>query len=144
MVSVSMLLAKTKVAPISPPSTTPRLELCGASLLSCLLVVVAEALHIPPDCIYAWSDSTITLSWISCPPPPPPPPGTCNSFVSNRVAKITRNVPTEKWRHVPTTSDPADIALRGMKPQLLTQSQLWWNGPEWLAQDSSSWPNVTC
>ena len=31
-----------------------------------------------------------------------------------------------------------------MKPRLLTQSQLWWNGPEWLAQVSSSWPDLTC
>ena len=33
-VSVSMVLAKTKVAPISPAGTTPRLELCGAQILS--------------------------------------------------------------------------------------------------------------
>ena len=36
-VSVSMVLAKTKVAPISPAGTTPRLELCGAQIPSKLL-----------------------------------------------------------------------------------------------------------
>ena len=66
-VSIILLYSKTRVAPLCG-ATTPRLELCGAQLLSKLLILVAKALAVPVTNIYAWSDSTIVLSWLSTPP----------------------------------------------------------------------------
>ena len=59
-ISTTLLMAKTKVAPISG-STTSRLELCGAQLLSKIMCTVANALSISTSDLYAWSDSTVVL-----------------------------------------------------------------------------------
>ena len=61
--TVSLVTAKTKVARIKP-LTIPRLELCGATLLTQLLVTTSQALNISMDNCHAWSDSSIVLSWL--------------------------------------------------------------------------------
>ena len=67
-VSVSLVLAKTKVAPLSPAGTTTRLELCGAQVLSKLLETAMITLDVPLQDVFAWSDSTIVLCWLNMPP----------------------------------------------------------------------------
>ena len=94
-VSVSIVHAKTKVAPLSPPGTTPRLELCGAQVLSKLLVTAMESLDITLQEVFAWSDSTIVLCWLHM------PPEQMNSYVSNRVGDTVSRIPSQNWRHVP-------------------------------------------
>ena len=41
------------------------------------------------------------------------------------------------WNHVPTSTNPADCASRGLLPQELLNFDLWWNGPPWL---QIQWP----
>ena len=57
-VHIALVISKSKVAPIKK-LTIPRLEPCGAHLLSQLLHHVKFLFK---D-IYAWTDSTIVLSW---------------------------------------------------------------------------------
>ncbi len=132
-VSTSLLIAKTKVTPICG-STTPRKELCGAQLLSKILITVSNALSISLTDIYAWSDSTIELCWLST------PPAKLKSYVCNRVMDTVSRIPSTHWRHVPTECNPADVASRGASPSELISHDLWWKGPPWLLESPSLWP----
>ena len=61
-VTTSLVIAKTKVAPIKR-LTIPRLELCGAVFLARLISYVGNILKIPTGNVYAWTDGSKVLSW---------------------------------------------------------------------------------
>ena len=126
--TIALVTAKTKVAKLNPP-TTPRLELCGAVLLTKLLTNVSAVLGISEENCNAWTDSAIVLAWLDGKPRENP------IYVANRVSFIMQNTSPQIWRHVPTADNPADCASRGMMPGELLDHVLWWNGPEWLAQE---------
>ena len=60
-VSVALVIAKTKVAPIKNLSM-PRLELCGAVIVARLLDYYRKMLEIPTSHTYAWTDSIVVSS----------------------------------------------------------------------------------
>ena len=68
-VHTTLVVSKTKVLPIKrlsiPRLSIPRLELCGAHVLANLLYHVKKALNVPTSSIFAWTDSSIVLSWLS-------------------------------------------------------------------------------
>lgn len=84
----NLLCSKSRVAPVKNKTITiPKLELCGAIVLTRLIKNVTQALKIELNGIYAWSDSTITLAWISG------DPSRQRTFVSNRTTEIQSVVP---------------------------------------------------
>ena len=134
-VQVALITPKTKVAPIKK-LTIPWLELCGAHWLSQLLQHLWEVFNLSLAQSYAWTDSTIVLSWLNG------DPRRFKTYVCNRVSNIIELIGPDHWRHVSGAENPADCTSRGLFPSELLIHDLWWNGPDWLKSPSSDWPSV--
>ncbi|XP_012235059.2 uncharacterized protein [Linepithema humile] len=132
-IHIQLVCSKTKVAPLKR-LTIPRLELSGAVLLTKLVSQVLRVLQKEALKIYLWTDSSITLTWISN------HPSRWKDFVHNRVCFIQETLPSASWNFVPGTENPADLATRGITPSQLTETITWWQGPLWLMHESQQWP----
>ncbi|XP_017486012.1 PREDICTED: uncharacterized protein LOC108374544, partial [Rhagoletis zephyria] len=133
-IKISVLTAKTKVAPLKK-ITIPCLELNGALLAAKVAAKVLSTITLPAIQTYCWSDSKTTLSWIRS------SPGKHKQYVSNRVTQIQELTQVDSWKYVPTATNPADVASRGVFPSQLADLSLWWDGPPWLLCPQFKWPD---
>ena len=133
--AVRLIAAKSKLAPLKG-ETTPRLELKAALVLAHLIISVKDAIQqcLKIENLFCWSDSNVVLYWIH---------NECKkqkTFVENRLRKIRNLVNKENWSYCPTHNNPADIVSRGTSVSKLTESSLWWEGPDYLKTEKMHWP----
>ncbi|XP_018371801.1 PREDICTED: uncharacterized protein LOC108766795 [Trachymyrmex cornetzi] len=135
-IKVRVVCARTKVAPLKR-LTVPRLELNAALMLSRLMLSVQNILEFKDCPTFLWTDSSVTLTWITS------HPAKWKEYVRNRVAAIQDVVPTASWGFVPGKENPADCASRGLTVHEIKQHLLWWHGPSWLSSLPTQWPKLT-
>lgn len=135
IVESRLLCAKSKVSPVRI-TTLARLELCAILLMSKLIKTVRDAYasRIAIVDIFAFSDSTIALSWVHS------SPHRWSVFVSNRIAQCQENLDAKHFYHVSGSINPSDCLSRGMLPSQLLSHELWWNGPSWIRSHPEEWP----
>lgn len=131
-VDVSLVLGKSILAPIKQQSI-PRLELSGAVVACRLYRTIAEELEIPFTQTYFWTDSTIVLGYIRN------ESRRFKTFVGNRLSEIHERTTPDQWHHVGSTSNPADVASRGVTACETETLQFWLKGPNFLFQDPTQW-----
>ena len=124
-VRISFLMGKSRLAPLKQ-MTIPRLELCGAVLAARLHEVFALETDLRIDKVFFWCDSMTVLGYIRN------TTSRYKSFVANRLAVIHDLSEVNQWRHIEGTSNPADLASRGIAATDEDMLNLWLNGPAFL------------
>ncbi|XP_021960216.1 uncharacterized protein LOC110856083 [Folsomia candida] len=127
-----LLQGKSRVTPIRPTTTIPRLELMGCVILARLMSTVVVAMSLQSVEKYFWSDSTTALAWVKR-------NKEWGTFVGNRVKEICKLSSPNEWSHIAGPLNPADLPSRGCSPTKLVDSR-WWEGPEWLSRPQEEWP----
>ena len=133
IVSSTLISSKCKVAPIKP-STLPRLELLavhtGAKLATAVKAALSKSKHALNFSVL-YSDSTIALMDQGR------PSSMTHTCVKPRVPNSVNA--SNKFIHVPSEENPADLCSRGLlATQLVAQQTFWFQGPSWLG---SSFPD---
>ena len=60
--------------------------------------------------------------------------------MAHRAGEIHESTNPEQWRCVPTKLNLADRGTRGLTVDKLKNDECWWQGPEFLRQSESKWP----
>lgn len=126
-VYVNILCSKSRDVPLNKGVTMPRLELNSALLLTNLASTVYALIKNKITNVFLYSDSTITLAWLKT------ETIKLNPYVANRVEKINSLNSNFEWLYIYTKENSADILFRGIAPEDISNSKLWFHGPNALS-----------
>lgn len=129
----NLLMAKSRISPIEK-ITLPRLELLAALMAAQLAAHIKSVWRCDNRSTNFWSDSTIVIYCLKR------DPNASKPFVANHVVIIIEQSASSPWYHVSGSSNPADLVSRGATAVQLTDSSIWWSGPNWLSLPEKEWP----
>lgn len=131
----SFVMGKSRLVPIKDQEhlKIPRLELLGVLIGSRLMQYVRKCINRKVKKQILWTDSQIVIDWLKS-------NKLLTPFVSRRVEEIKKNKDLI-FRYVPSELNPADVATR--PTDLKSDREKWLSGPDFLLQESSSWPTST-
>lgn len=123
-VHCSLIAAKARVSP-TKILTIPRLELSAALVSAEVSTVLKDELDVSIDDEFFWTDSQVVLGYLNN------EARRFHTFVANRVQKIRQLTNPQQWHYVPTDSNPADYASRGLSTKEIPTT-FWFSGPTFL------------
>lgn len=129
----AFVMGKARVAPLKLV-TIPRMELTAAVVASRMDRLWRKELQMDLQESVFWTDSTSVLKYIKN------KTSRFKIFIANRVSEILKMSNVSQWRYVNTLTNPADLASRGVKVQLLLKTGAWLCGPDFLLEPESRWP----
>ena len=125
-----LVKANTHIPKEQLKTKIPRLELIGAVMLATLMTEVRKAYpEVSLEHIHYFTDSADVLYWIYS------GASHWDVFVANRICSIRQLTEVNKWHHVSSAENPADIPSRGCSLGKLKDMDLWKYGPEFLKED---------
>jgi hypothetical protein len=136
-VYTNFLMAKSKINPITPEQTIPKLELMRVHTAVLLAEHVADPLKISLEDIYIWTDSKTAIQWLRL------PKGTLQVLAHNYCKKIKKGIyDLDHIKWVPGPENPADIPTRPKTVQEVINIPMWTSGPGFLHLEPSKWPSL--
>ena len=88
-----LVMAKSRLAPVTPVLSVPRLELMAALIGCRLMDFVRKALDLVDPRIFYWTDAMDVIFWLNS-------PKKMKAFVQNRVASILQLSQPGQWHHI--------------------------------------------
>ena len=143
----SLIYAKAKLAPLRKKNehSIPTLELLGVVLaFKCLPTLIESYKNMQFQFVNISVDAQVVLSWLIT-----KAPKVKVKFIKNRVleADSLKKEISEKYKlpityhYVNTNDNPADLVTKGLSySKYLEKCKFWLEGPEWLTNDISKWP----
>ena len=144
-VCARLLMGKCRVAPLVG-MTIPRGEMQSLTILSRLLVVVAEAYPSTFASISTFTDSMCSIGALA------KVSTALKPYFGNRVSEILQlrsklqemTTDLAPVHHIPGEGNPADVGTRpGMRASQLGPGSLWQQGPPFLRLPYNQWPTTT-
>jgi hypothetical protein len=106
-VYTNLVMAKSKINPITPDRTIPKLELMVVHTAVLLAEHVADPLKISLEDTYIWTDSKTASQWLRL------PEGTLQVLAHNYCKKIKKGIhDLDQVKWVPGPENPADVPTR--------------------------------
>lgn len=127
--SSCLIASKCCAAPVKA-LTIPRLELMSTVLSRHRAQSILKVFTV--DQTVLWTDTENAWFWVK---------SQCHEFkpiIANKIGEIQQTTSRKQWRHVPGTSNPADLPTRGLSAKELTDSKFWMEGRTVLEGDESA------
>jgi len=133
-ITTALVMAISRVAPVKPQMSIPRLELQAAVLGARVAKAVKEMHNYKIDEIHFWSDSSTVLKWLRSEARKFKP------FVAHRISEVEETTQGAAWHWVPGKLNPADLATKDSIPSDLSPESVWFQGPEFIKGSRDEWP----